>query len=174
MTKYRLADFQVPPGFRGRPSWYVLLWDLVNALFFKPSPKIFYGWRRSLLRGFGAQIGKGVIIRPSVHIQFPWKVVIGDRSWVGDGATLYSLGDIHIGDNTVISQNSYLCTGTHDRHSATFEIEAHPIKIGNSCWIASDVFIGPGVTICDEVVVGARSMVFKSIDVTDGTVCKTS
>jgi len=162
----------MPPEFRGRPSWYVLFWDAVNALLFKPSPKILYGWRRFLLRCFGAKIGEGVIIRPSVHVQFPWKIAIGDYSWIGDHATLYSLGEIQIGDNTIISQNSYLCTGTHDRKSETFDIKARPIHIGNSCWIATDVFVGPGVTICDEVVVGARSTVFKSIDTTDGTVWK--
>lgn len=170
MTRYDLARFRVPEGFRGRPGWVVLLWDAVNALLFKPSPKVFYGWRRFLLRAFGARVGTGVILRPSVHVQFPWKLTIGDHSWVGDDATLYSLGEIRIGSNTVISQKCYLCTGTHDRHAVTFDIEAQPITIGDCCWLATDVFVGPGVTVADETVVGARSSVFRSIEATGGAV----
>jgi putative colanic acid biosynthesis acetyltransferase WcaF len=113
---------------------------------------------------FGAKIGKKVFIRPSVKITYPWKVSIDDYSWIGDDVILYSLGDIEIGSNTVISQKSYLCTGSHDYTKETFDIFAQKITIGDSCWLATDVFIAPGVTISDGAIVGARSSVFNDID----------
>ncbi|WP_171036512.1 putative colanic acid biosynthesis acetyltransferase [Dyadobacter sediminis] len=158
-----LNEFSMPPGFRGRPGWYVQLWWIIQALFFKTSPQFMYGWRRFLMRLFGAKIGKGVILRPSVHTQFPWKVTIGDYSWIGDHAVLYSLGPITIGSNVVISQKSYLCTGSHDYLKNDFPIYSEPIHIENECWLATDVFVGPGVTIGRGTVVGARSSVFKSL-----------
>jgi len=122
-----------------------------------------YGWRRFLLRIFGAKIGKKVILRPSSQVTYPWKLSIGDYSWIGDEVVLYSLGEIIIGSNTVISQRSYLCTGSHDHTKSDFTIFTKPIIIGDSCWLATDVFVGPGVEIAAEVVLGARSSVFKSI-----------
>lgn len=159
----KLSIFQIPKNFRGRPGWYVQLWWIVEAAFFHTSPQFMYGWRRFLMRCFGAKIGKGVILRPSMHTQFPWKVTIGDYSWIGDDVVLYSLGPIEIGDNVVVSQKSYLCTGSHDYSKNDFPIFYEPIVIENECWLATDVFIGPGVTIGSGTVVGARSSVFKSL-----------
>src|SRR5262245_48779901 len=109
-----LTTFRMPAGFRGRPAWFVQLWWLTQALLFRPSPQVAYGFRRLLLRAFGARIGRGVVIRPSVVVTYPWKVEIGDFAWVGDDAVLYSLGEIRIGANSVVSQKSYLCAGDHD------------------------------------------------------------
>ncbi len=122
-----------------------------------------YAWRRGLLKLFGAKIGKGVIIRPSVHTQFPWKVTIGDYSWIGDEVVLYSLGEIEIGSNVVISQRSYLCTGSHDYQSESFPIFAQKITIEDECWLATDVYVAPNVTIRRGTVVGARSSVFHDL-----------
>lgn len=159
-----LSKFYVPSTFRGRNPIIVQLWWLVDALLFKPSPQVMYGWRRFLLRSFGAKIGKGVIIRPSARITYPWKITIGDYSWIGDGAELYSLGQITIGSNTVISQRSYLCTGSHHFDKIAFDIYAKPIHIADQVWVATDVFIGPGVTIGLGAVVGARSTVLKNLE----------
>jgi putative colanic acid biosynthesis acetyltransferase WcaF len=160
---HRLDQHKIPTGFRGKSKIYVQLWWLAQALFINPSPQVFYGWRRFWLRLFGAQIGKKVLIRPSVKITYPWKVSIGNHSWIGDNVVLYSLGEIEIGSNTVISQKSYLCTGSHDYSKETFDIFAKKITIGNSCWLATDVFVAPGITIGDGAIVGARSSVFKDI-----------
>jgi putative colanic acid biosynthesis acetyltransferase WcaF len=164
-----LSRATVPPGFRGRPAWFVQLWWLVEALLFHPSPQILYGWRRFLLRAFGARIGKGVLIRPSVSVTYPWKLSIGDWSWVGDHATLYTLGEIAIGDNAVVSQRSYLCAGTHDYMRPTFDLRAVPIRIESQAWLATNVFVGPGVTVGNGAVVGACSVVLN--DLPAGMVC---
>ena len=85
-----LRSFRLPPNFRGRPAWFVQLWWLVQATLFRWSPQIAYAWRRWLLRRFGAKIGKGVQIRPTAEITYPWKLTIGDWSWIGDYVTLYT------------------------------------------------------------------------------------
>ena len=159
-----LRKFSVPSEFRGKSPILVQLWWLVDALFFKTSPQVLYGFRRFLLRLFGAHIGKGVIIRPSVRITYPWKVSIGDYSWIGDHAELYSLGQITIGSNSVVSQRSYICTGSHRFETISFDIYAQPIVIENEVWIATDVFVGPGVTLGRGAIIGARSTVLKSLE----------
>jgi len=147
----------------------VQLWWLVQSVLFRLSPQIMYKWRVLILRIFGAKIGKNVIIRPSVRITYPWNLTIGDYSWIGDDVNLYTLGEIEIGANTVISQKSYLCTGSHDYSQVDFPILAKKIVIEDECWLATDVFVAPGVTISRGTVVGARSSVFK--DLPKGKVC---
>ena len=163
MEFQRLDRFHVPAGFRGRPGWYVQLWWLVQTTLFRLSPQVLYGWRRWLLRRFGAHIGRGVLLRPSVQITYPWKLTIGDHAWIGDDVELYTLGAITIGAHAVVSQRCYLCTGSHDYTRATFDIFARPIVIGEQAWLATDVFVAPGVEIGAGTVVCARSAVFKSL-----------
>jgi putative colanic acid biosynthesis acetyltransferase WcaF len=158
-----LAQFQMPPGFRGRPGWYVQLWWLTQATLFRWSPQIAYRFRASLLRLFGAKIGINTIIRPTATITYPWKLSLGDRAWIGDDVVLYSLGDIQIGSDSVISQRSYICAGDHDYKDPAFPIRGRAISIGQECWIATDVYVAPGVYIADQVVVGARSSVFSNL-----------
>jgi putative colanic acid biosynthesis acetyltransferase WcaF len=155
--------FKVPPGFRGRSRIFVQLWWLVQSTLFAMSPQVMYGWRACLLRLFGARIGKGTIIRPSVKIPYPWKLSIGDHCHIGDEAHLYTFAEIEIGDCTVISQRSYLCTGSHDYSSPTFDLIAKKIVIESEAWVATDVFVAPGVTIGHGAVIGARSSVFHDI-----------
>lgn len=163
MKTQDLSTFRLPAGFRGRPGWYVQLWWLVQATLFRHSPQVLYGWRRWLLRRFGATIGHKVLIRPTVTITFPWKVSIGDHSWIGDEVVLYSLGPITIGKDVVVSQRSYLCTGSHDYRSPSFDIWAKPIVIEDEAWLATDVYVAPGIRIGGGAVVGARSSVFKDL-----------
>ncbi|TYC51810.1 colanic acid biosynthesis acetyltransferase WcaF [Zoogloea oleivorans] len=164
-----LSLFVMPTGFRGRSALIVQLWWFVQATLFRWSPQFAYGFRRALLRFFGADIGLGVIVRPSVTITYPWKVTIGDHAWVGDDVVLYSLGEISIGKNSVVSQRSYICAGDHDYSNPKFPIRALPVVIGPQNWIATDVFVAPGVSIGAGNVVGARSSVFS--DLPDGMVC---
>lgn len=164
-----LAQYKTPKTFRGKSKIMVQFWWFINAICFKHSPQILYGWRRFILRCFGAKIGKNVIIRPSVKITYPWKVKIGDNSWIGDDVVLYSLGNITIGKNSVISQKSYLCTGSHDYKKNDFPIYSSSILIEDECWLATDVYVAPGITIGKGTIVGARSSVFKNLP--SGKVC---
>ena len=154
---------------RGRSGWFILLWWLVQAIAFPLTLHSAHGARIALLRLFGAKIGKGVMIRPTARFTYPWKVAIGDYSWIGDDVVLYSLDHIHIGQHCVISQETYLCTGNHDIQDPAFGLKTAPITIGNGVWIAADCFIGLGVAIGSNTVVGARSSVFTNLPA--GQVC---
>jgi putative colanic acid biosynthesis acetyltransferase WcaF len=141
----------------------VQLWWLVQATLFAWSPQFMYGWRRWLLGLFCCRVGRGVLLRPSVQVTYPWKVSIGDCAWIGDEVVLYSLGEIEIGANTVVSQRSYLCAASHDYTKPDFPIFAARISVGAQSWLATDVFVAPGVSIGAGTVVGARSSVFHDL-----------
>ncbi|RZN05371.1 colanic acid biosynthesis acetyltransferase WcaF [Bradyrhizobium genosp. SA-3] len=158
-----LSRSKVPPGFRGRSGVTVLLWQTVQQTLFAWSPQPAYGWRRWLLRLFGAEVGKGVLVRPTARVTYPWKVKLGDHCWIGDNAELYSLGAITIGNNAVVSQRSYVCAATHDYKNITFPLVAKPVVIEREAWIAADCFVAPGVTIGAGAVVGARSTILQSV-----------
>jgi putative colanic acid biosynthesis acetyltransferase WcaF len=158
-----LDDFRLPSNFRGRGAITVQLWWLVQATLFACSPQFMYGWRRFLLRAFGAKIGKGVLIRPSVKTTYPWKLTVGDYSWIGDDVVLYTLGEITLGTNVVVSQKSYLCTGSHDYRAPAFDIYAQPIVVEDQAWVSTDVFVAPGITIGHSAVIGARSTVLQNM-----------
>lgn len=158
-----LRSFRLPEKFRGRSAWIVQCWWFIQATLFRGSPQVAYGWRRCLLRLFGAKIGKGVRIRPTVKVTYPWKLSIGDWSWIGDSVTLYTLGQITIEDNVVVSQSTYICSGSHDFKSPSFDIFAKPVHIESEAWLASDVFVSPGVRIGRGAVVGARSLVLHDL-----------
>lgn len=164
LTKYDQSWFD-----RGRPGWYILLWWLVQSLAFPLSPHFCNGFRRWVLRLFGATIGKGVIIRPTARFTYPWKVAIGNYSWIGDDVVFYSLDQITVGEHSVISQKSYLCTGTHDFQDVSFKLITAPITIDHGVWVAADCFIAPGVNLGSGVVIGARSSIFR--DQPPGQVC---
>jgi putative colanic acid biosynthesis acetyltransferase WcaF len=147
----------------GRPKGVVLLWWLVQAIAFPLTLHAHHAPRRWLLRRFGARIGQGVVIRPTARFHYPWKVAIDDYSWIGSDVVFYSLDAIHIGTHCVISQETYLCTGSHDATDPAFGLKTAPIVIENGAWVATDCFVGPGVRIGANAVVGARSSVLADL-----------
>lgn len=162
--KIDLSNYNQDWYSRGRNSFTVMIWWVVQGTLFRFSIHNMYKWRNFLLRMFGAKVGNNVKIRASAHFTYPWKVSIGENSWIGDNVKLYSLDEIKIGSNCVISQESYLCTGSHDMTNPYFTLETYPITIKDGAWIASDVFIYPGVTINELAVVAARSTVIRDVN----------
>ena len=140
-----------------------VLWMVIRGTLFRPSFHNWYWWRNLLLRCFGARIGRNVRIRPTVAIEIPWNLEVGDYVRVGDCAILYSLGHIRIGRLAVVSQYSHLCAGTHDYTDPRFTLRRLPIVIEAGAWIAADAFIGPAVTVGENAVVGVRASVFKNV-----------
>ncbi len=163
MNFQNLREFSLPANFRGRSPIVVQLWFFVQATLFRGSPQVMYGFRRWLLRRFGADVGNGVRVRASATFTYPWKIKIGDHSWIGDDAVIYSFAQITIGQNVVVSQKCYLCAGSHDYRSRTFDITCAPITIGDKAWLAADVFVAPGITIGRGTVVGSRSSVYADL-----------
>lgn len=163
MVKIRLDQYSQEEYSRGKSGLYCLLWWFVQGTLFRFSLHNMYNWRRFLLNSFGAKLGLGVHVRPSAKFTYPWKVTIGEYSWIGDNVEFYSLDEIVIGSHCVISQNSYLCTGSHKLNDPTFGLITKPIVVKDGAWVASDVFVYPGVTIHELGVAGARSTIFKDI-----------
>ena len=170
-----LSQYHQPGYSAGGSKIAMMLWWLVQAIAFPLTLHTSHSIRCWLLRLFGAKIGQHVVIRPTARFTYPWNIEIGDYSWIGDDAVLYSLAPIKIGRHCVVSQESYLCTGSHDISDPRFALITHEIVIENGAWIATDCFVGPGVRIGSNTVVGARSTVFYNLpagQICFGTPCK--
>lgn len=139
-----------------------VLWILATPLF-RLSPRPCFGWRRLLLRLFGARVGRQVHIYPSTTVYFPWNLRIGDWSAIGEHAYVYNLGDVTIGAHVTISQRAHLCAGTHDYTCANMPLLRPPIVIGDQAWVCADAFLGPGVIIGEGAVVGARAVANRDV-----------
>ena len=141
-----------------------MIWNWVWTLFFRPSPRLLFSWRNFLLRLFGAQIGKGVHVYPSAKIWAPWNLELRDFAGLGDYVDCYCVAKITIGRKATVSQYSYLCSASHDISDPSLRLTSAPIVISDGAWVFADAFIGPGVTIGEGAVVGARASVFKDVD----------
>ncbi|MCC6422987.1 MAG: putative colanic acid biosynthesis acetyltransferase [Phycisphaerales bacterium] len=127
-------------------------------------------WRRIprgrgfILKLFGAKGSTRIWVSENVWIEMPWMLTIGDFVAIGPRVHLYNLGGIEIGHHVVISQDAYLCGGTHDYTSLAYPLIRKKITVGNYVWIAAGAFIAPGVTIGDGAVIGARAVVTRDVE----------
>lgn len=138
-------------------------WVATRNGLFRWIPRRVRRMRPAILRLFGATIARNVNISSSARVRHPWLLSIGEHSAIGDNVEIYNLGPITIGDHTVISQNAHLCGGTHDYTRADLPLIRASITIGSGAWICADAFIGPNVTIGDNVIVAARAVVTKDV-----------
>ncbi|MBN8704486.1 MAG: WcaF family extracellular polysaccharide biosynthesis acetyltransferase [Bacteroidetes bacterium] len=156
--KFSLSTFDntwYKPGSSGK----IIFWMLISQCFFET----FFPWpsslKRKLLTWFGAEISKGVVIKPHVQIKYPWFLTVGEFSWLGEHVWIDNLGRVTIGSDSVLSQGVYLCTGNHNFKSKSFDLMVGEISIGDSVWIGANGVVAPGVTINDEIVVSLGSVV---------------
>lgn len=140
-----------------------LMWDILQYPLFAWTPRQIWIIRRLVLRAFGATIGKGVHLYPSVRIAVPWNLVVGERAAIGDHAILYSLGKIWIGDYATVSQYAHICAGSHDYSNIEMPLVKSEIQIGEGSWVCADAFIGPGASVGAGSIVGARSVVTNDV-----------
>ena len=119
-----------------------LLWSIVWALLFRPSPRIFFAWRRFLLRCFGARISPSALVYPSVHIWAPWNLEIADRSVLGDFVECYCVSLILLEADVTVSQFAYLCAASHDIESPHRTLITKPIYLRQGCWVFAGAFVG--------------------------------
>ncbi len=169
-TRVRNDLFDANVGLdRGGSKWSEGCWYLVKCVFFlSPLP-----WpsrlKSGLLRLFGAKIGSGVYIKPRVNIHLPWKLAVGDHTWLGEEVFILNLGQVTIGAHCCISQRAFLCTGSHDYRDVEMSYRNAPIVVSDGAWVGAQVFVAPGVVIGSDAVVTAGSVVLKSLP--PGMIC---
>lgn len=128
----------------GRSFIVCALWYITNILVIKNSLNPFSYFKILTLRFFGAKIGKGVVIKPSVNIKYPWKLAIGNYSWIGENVWIDNLSEVVIGNNCCISQGAMLLCGNHDYSKETFDLFVKPIVLEDGVWIGAKAVITPG------------------------------
>ncbi len=155
-------DLYTTGGFqRGRSRWVELLWLIVQGALvdcWLPG-----SWHRAwLLRCFGASLGKGVVIKPHVRVKFPWRLVVGDYVWIGEGVWIDNLAEIRIGNHCCISQGAYLCTGSHDARRDSFGLRTSPIVVGDRVWIGAAARVAPGISLANGTLLQMAAVLTRS------------
>ena len=158
LSQYSVAHFD-----RGASRFKEVLWVATRCIFFQTPWPWPAALRVALLRLFGAKVVNGVVIRANVNITFPWRLTVGDHVWIGEEATILSLAQVTIESNVCISQRAYLCAGSHDFRSPTFDLQTEPITLRTGSWIAAQAFIAMGVEVGEGSVVSAGSVVTQSV-----------
>ena len=143
----------------GRSRPIQALWFFLGLPMLRCPLVISSAFRRGLLRLFGAQVGRGVVIKPGVRVKFPWRLSIGDHSWIGEDAWIDNLADVSIGGSVCISQGAYLCCGNHDWSDPAFALIARPIVLRDGAWVGARSVLCPGVTLGECAIVAAGSVV---------------
>jgi len=140
-----------------------MIWYLVNIFFFKNSLNIFSGLKVSLLRMFGAKMGLGIVIKPSVNIKYPWKLEIGDYCWIGEDVWIDNLSNIVMGQSVTISQGALILTGSHDYTRESFDFLSKSIVLEEGTWIGACAIVVGGVVCKSHSVLGAGSIAIKDL-----------
>jgi len=141
-----------------------LTWNIVWLLAASWTPPILHPWRRVLLRLFGAKISPTANIYGSAKVWFPGNLVVEEHACIGPRSTVYSMALITLKPYALVSQGAHLCAGTHDIEDPYFQLYARPISVGSRAWIAAEAFVGPGVTVGEGAVLGARAVTFRDLD----------
>lgn len=163
MNNVNLDQYEKDPKVRGRSILLDALWNVVQVLCissFQPSSTL----RILLLRLFGAKIGQGVFIKPFVRIKFPWKLQIGDHSWIGESVWIDNLDEVIIGNHCCLSQLVYICTGDHDWKSSQFDLKRSPVSIDDNSWLCARSTVAPGVRVGEGAVLSIGSVATNDLE----------
>jgi putative colanic acid biosynthesis acetyltransferase WcaF len=142
---------------RGRSRVIEACWLVVQAL-------LVSSWipgsahRRALLALFGARIGTGVVLKPGLRVKFPWRLRIGDHTWIGENAWIDNLALVTIGSHCCLSQGVYVCTGNHDWSRKSFDLLTMPVTIHDHAWLAAKSVVAPGVVIGEGAILSLGSV----------------
>ncbi|MEM1153477.1 MAG: WcaF family extracellular polysaccharide biosynthesis acetyltransferase [Pseudomonadota bacterium] len=148
LSRYDNSSFIVGASLFTQIAWYLVSWTIVSGSL--PGSN----WRAVLLRAFGAKVGSGCVIKPNVKVKYPWNLEIGDHSWIGEGAWIDNLAEVKIGSNVCVSQGCYICTGSHDWTSASFDLVVSPVTVEDHAWLCAMSSVSPGVTVGTGAVLG--------------------
>ena len=148
------------------PLWIqliLIIWRFFWLVSCRWTPKLFNPWRVLVLKLFGAKISGIPFIHSTAKIQIPWNLTMEHRSCLGEFANAYSLGKIEIMEGATVAQEAYLCSGTHDFQDPALQLITKPITIGKNSFIGARAMILPGVSIGNQSIVGAMSVVSKNL-----------
>ena len=145
----------------GRSFAYRALWLIVEALVMLNPVVTPYRLKRWVLRRFGAKVGRGVLIKPNVHVKCPWHLEVGENAWIGERAWIDNFVSVRIGSNAVVSQGAYLCTGNHDWSDPGMGLIVKPITVEQGAWVGAFARIAPGVTVGANAIVTLGSVLLK-------------
>jgi putative colanic acid biosynthesis acetyltransferase WcaF len=148
---------------RGAPLWLEALWYFLALPLLRSHRITSSGFRCRLLRLFGANVGKGVYIKPGLRVKFPWYLEIGDHSWLGEDLWIDNLAQVKIEAHCCLSQGVYLCTGNHDWSSVSMRLLRQPITCKRGSWIGAKAILGPGVVVGTGAIVTMGSVVTKNV-----------
>lgn len=140
------------------------MWYFVNVLFFVSHIIPFSGFKIWFLKLFGAKVGYRVVIKPGVNIKYPWKLVIGDYSWIGEDVWIDNLEQVIIGSNVCISQGAMLLTGNHNYKKSSFDLMLGEITLEDGVWIGAKSVVCPGVTCHSHSVLAVGSIATKDLE----------
>ncbi len=158
LSKFDVGDYKAGPFFK------VLVWYFVNYYIFDSAFPWPYTIKRFLLRVFGAQVGKGLVIKTKVRIKNPWRLTIGDHCWIGESAWIDNLANVDIGHNVSISQGAVLLTGNHDYTISSFPYKLGKIKIEDGVWIGAQSLVCPGVVCKSHSILTVNSVATKNLE----------
>ncbi len=159
-------DARTTRPLQGGPSFTLgnrvlrVVWGLAWLVLCRFTPPPLHGWRRLVLRLFGARVGRSARVHASVAIWLPANLELGEDCLIGPRVRLYNQGRISIGDRTVVSQGAHICASSHDARDPHFQLVLRPVSIGAGCWVAAEAFVGPGVTMGAGSVLAARGALF--------------
>ncbi len=141
-----------------------MLWHLVKAIVFMSSIPYPVRLKVLLLRLFGARVGRGVVIRPRVNIHLPWRLTVGNYCWIGEDTGILNMAPVVLKDNVAIAHRVYIATGNHNFKDSKMSYLNAPTTIERGVWIASCVFVGPGVVVGEHCVLCAAAVVTRSTE----------
>ena|ERR1700753_1428317 len=151
------------PSFSFGNRLFRAVWLLVWFLLASWTPPFLHAWRRFLLRCFGAKIANTAHMYASARVWYPPNLEMGEYACLGPRVDCYCMAKIILGEYALASQGANLCAGTHDIDHPQFQLTTRPIQIGARAWIAAEAFVGPGVTVGEGAVLGARGVAFKDL-----------
>lgn len=140
LSNYSIGNFSPGRGIVTQVCWYI-----TNIFFFRNSLSVFSGFKIFLLRLYGAKLGRGVVIKPNVNIKYPWKLEVGNHTWIGEGVWIDNLVNVKIGNHVCISQGAMLLTGNHNYKKESFNLMTDSIILEDGVWIGSQAVVCPGV-----------------------------
>jgi putative colanic acid biosynthesis acetyltransferase WcaF len=158
LAGFRNGSYQPGRSFPWQAAWFLIGVPVLRCSILSSS-----GIRRALLRTFGAKVGSGVVIKPGVRVKYPWRLSVGDHSWVGEDCWIDNLADVTIGANVCISQGAYLCTGNHDWSAAHFDLIVRPIILEDGVWVGARATVTAGVHLHTCAVAAAGAVVTRDI-----------